>query len=90
MLERRVVFHPDTEQHHLRVAVALDRQELVEAGRAFATDMLPYLLGLGVILMIAAWVQVRIGLAPLDAVRLGVRSIRRGEPGACPRTSPTK
>jgi signal transduction histidine kinase len=40
--------------------------------------MLPYLVLLGAMLLAAAWVQVRIGLAPLDAVRLGLKSIRSG------------
>jgi len=79
VVERGVVFLPDTEGRHVRVAVGLDRRELAEAGRSFATDMFPYLLLLGVALLIAAWVQVRIGLAPLDRVRRGLRSIRSGE-----------
>jgi signal transduction histidine kinase len=79
VLERQVRFRPDSENRRLRVAVAIDRRELAEAGRAFAADMLPYLILLGAVLMIAAWAQVRIGLAPLDRVRRGLRSIRSGE-----------
>ena len=78
VVERRVVFHPESEGRRLRVAVALDRAELTAARRGFANDMLPYLVLLGVMLLAAAWVQVRIGLAPLDAVRLGLKSIRSG------------
>jgi signal transduction histidine kinase len=88
VLERRVLFHPDAERRRLRVAVALDRQELAEAGRSFATDMLPYLLLLGIALVIAAWIQVRIGLAPLAAVSRGVRSIRSGETRRLPADYP--
>ena len=60
------------------MAVALDRRELAQARRDFAADVAPYLVLLGVVLVLAAWFQVRIGLAPLDAVRLGVRAIRSG------------
>ena len=78
VVERRVVFHPESEGRLLRVAVALDRAELTAARRGFVNDMLPYLVLLGVMLLAATWVQVRIGLAPLDAVRLGLKSIRSG------------
>ncbi len=77
-LERQVVFRPESEGRRLRLAVALDRQELTTARRAFAADMAPYLVLLGGVLMASAWVQVRIGLAPLDAVRQGLKSIRSG------------
>ena len=77
-VERRVLFRPDSDARGLRVVVALDRSELDQTRRDFATDILPYLAVLGMGLILAAWFQVRIGLAPLDAVRLGVRSIRSG------------
>jgi signal transduction histidine kinase len=88
VVERRVVFHPDSEGRRLRVAVALDRSELAEARRSFANDMLPYLALLGGALVLAAWIQVRIGLAPLDAVRLGLKSIRSGEARRLPADYP--
>ncbi|HYN77062.1 MAG TPA: sensor histidine kinase, partial [Lamprocystis sp. (in: g-proteobacteria)] len=77
-LERRVVFNSSSGDHQVRVAVALDRQELAQARRDFAADMAPYLVLLGAVLVLAAWFQVRIGLAPLDAVRRGVRAVRSG------------
>jgi len=75
-LERRVLFRPDAEARPLRVAAALDRRELAEARRDFAIDMLPYLVVLGLALVLAAWLQVRVGLAPLERLRQGVRAIR--------------
>ncbi len=88
VVEHSVVFRPDSEGRRLRVAVALDRAELAEARRSFATDMLPYLALLGCALVLAAWFQVRIGLAPLDAVRLGLKSIRSGEARRLPADYP--
>jgi len=79
VLERAVIYRAGSEDRRLRVAVGLDRREIVQARVAFAADMLPYLVLLGTVLVLAAWVQVRIGLAPLDAVRLGVRAIRAAE-----------
>jgi len=79
VLERAVIYRAGSEDRRLRVAVGLDRREIAEARAAFAVDVLPYLVLLGAVLMLAAWVQVRVGLAPLDAVRLGVRAIRAGQ-----------
>jgi signal transduction histidine kinase len=76
--ERQFILQPDTEKRRVRIAVAVDKQSLVEARNAFATDMLPYLVVTATVLLTAAWIQVRIGLAPLDAVRRGVIEIRSG------------
>ncbi len=84
VLERWVVLRPESEGRRLRVAAAIDRRELARARNAFAADMLPYLAVLGAGLVLAAWVQVRVGLAPLDAVRRGVRAIRSGGSGRLP------
>ncbi|MFY9975189.1 MAG: sensor histidine kinase, partial [Chromatiaceae bacterium] len=76
VLERRVLFRPESDARPLRVAVALDRRELAAARRDFAIDMLPYLVVLGLGLVLAAWFQVRVGLAPLERLRRAVRAIR--------------
>lgn len=76
--ERQFIFQPDTKERRVRIAVAVDKQSLVDARNAFATDMLPYLVVMATVLLTAAWIQVRIGLAPLDAVRRGVMEIRSG------------
>lgn len=77
--ERRIVFQPATEARRLRIAVAVDKRDLLAARNTFAADMLPYLALMAVVLILAAWLQVRVGLAPLDAVRRGVSAIRSGE-----------
>jgi signal transduction histidine kinase len=76
--ERQILFEANNEERRIRVAVALDEQTLVEARNAFATDMLPYLAVMAAVLLAAAWIQVRTGLAPLDTVRRGVTEIRTG------------
>ena len=78
VLERQVLFRPESEARPLRVAVALDLREFTEARRDFASDMLPYLVVLGLGLVLAAWFQVRVGLAPLDRLRRDVQVIRSG------------
>ena len=68
--------------------MAVNKQNLIEARNAFATDMLPYLAVMAVVLLVAAWIQVRIGLAPLDTVRRGVMEIRSGTTGRLERIYP--
>ncbi len=77
-VERRVLFRPDADARPLRVAVALDRRDLDQARGDFAADILPYLAVMGLALILASWLQVRIGLAPLNGLRLGVRAVRSG------------
>jgi len=88
VLERGVLFRIGSDERRVRVAVALDRRELAQASRDFAADIVPYLVLLGAVLGLAAWGQVRIGLAPLDAVRRGVRAIRSGEAQRLPADYP--
>lgn len=76
--ERQILFQPTTGERRVRIAVAVDKRTLVEARNAFATDMLPYLVVMAAVLLVAVWIQVRIGLAPLDSVRRGVTDIRSG------------
>ena len=76
--ERRIIVRPDSVERRIRIAVAVDKRTLAEARNAFATDMLPYLSVMAAVLLAAAWIQVRIGLAPLDTVRRGVMEIRSG------------
>lgn len=88
VLERWVVLDPNSERRRLRVAAAIDRREIGRARNAFAAEMLPYLAVLGAGLVLAAWIQVRVGLAPLDAVRRGVRAIRSGGSRRLPQDYP--
>ena len=76
--ERQIMFGPPSEARRLRVAVAIDKRDLLSARHAFARDILPYLGVLALVLILAAWFQVKIGLVPLDAVRRGVSAIRSG------------
>jgi signal transduction histidine kinase len=76
--ERQVIFQANNGERRIRIAVAANEQTLVKARNAFAIDMLPYLVVMASVLLLAAWIQVRTGLAPLDAVRRGVTEIRSG------------
>lgn len=76
--ERRLILKPADRVLSLRLIVGVDRAELASARDHFATDMLPYLALIALVLAAATWFQVQTGLAPLNAVRQGVGAIRSG------------
>lgn len=78
LVERRVTFSTKTGDVPLRIAAAVDRKDVVTASQQFAADMIPSLGALAAFLIGAAWVQITLGLKPLDAIRSGVNDIRTG------------
>jgi len=78
-VERRIALPASLGGGAIRAAVALDRAEVHAAGLAFASDLIPSLALLAAVLIAAAWVQVSIGLRPLDAVRRRLAQVRSGE-----------
>lgn len=77
-VERSVMLPASLDGGHVRVAVAIDRAEIATAARAFGADLLPALGLLVLVLTTAAWVQVTVGLRPLDAVRRRLGDVRAG------------
>lgn len=77
-LVERAIAPPGEPGARLRAVVAIDRSEIHAAGRAFAVDLVPFLLVLAAVLTAAAWAQAAIGLRPLDAVRLTLADVRAG------------
>jgi signal transduction histidine kinase len=78
VVERSVALPAHLGGRSVRVAVAVDRTEIHVAGRAFAADLMPSLALLAVFLVAAAWVQVVVGLRPLEAVRQKLGEVRAG------------
>jgi signal transduction histidine kinase len=78
-VERRIALPASLGGGTVRATVALDRAEVHSAGRAFASDLVPSLALLAAVLIAAAWVQVGVGLRPLDAVRRRLAQVRSGE-----------
>ena len=62
----------------IRAIVAIDRTELTTAARDFLMDLFPFLGILASVLLAAGWLQVTIGLKPLDAVRSRLADVRGG------------
>lgn len=74
--EQQVIYKTLDGKRAMRFAVALDKREIAAARAEFAGEIFPALSLLGLILISAAWIQVSLGLRPLEAVRRGVNSIR--------------
>lgn len=78
-VERRIALPASLGSGTIRAVVAVDRAEVHAAGLAFASDLVPSLALLAAVLIAAAWIQVNVGLRPLDAVRRRLAQVRSGE-----------
>lgn len=56
--------------------IATDLAQIITAQRAFAADLLPYILGLALVLIAAGWAQITVGLRPLSRLRARVSGVR--------------
>ena len=61
-----------------RVAVAIDHRDIEAATADFAFDLIPALALLAVFLVLAGWIQVTVGLVPLDRLRRAVADVVSG------------
>lgn len=77
-VERRIALPASLGGGTIRAAVALDRAEVHAAGLAFTSDLVPSLTLLAAVLIAAAWIQVGVGLRPLDMVRRRLAQVRSG------------
>ncbi|MDB5539413.1 MAG: hypothetical protein JWQ89_1140 [Devosia sp.] len=73
-----------------RVTLAEDRALLDESIRQFGGDLVLALAMLGVALILAAWLQVQLGLKPLERLREGIGTVRRGEAQKLPAHYPAE
>jgi hypothetical protein len=60
----------------MRAVVAIDRREIESAGQAFINDLWPFLAILAAVLLGGGWLQVTIGLKPLDTIRTRLAEVR--------------
>ena len=63
----------------LRVSVGEDHGPIHVASGRFLMDVIPLFLLLGVLILVAAWLQLRLGLGPLNRLRQAVDQIRHGQ-----------
>ena len=75
----RTVEMPMSEGHEaMRAVVAIDRRETESAGQAFINDLWPFLAILAAVLLGGGWLQVTVGLKPLDTIRSRLAEVRSG------------
>lgn len=86
--ERRVMLSLGGRQTPIRASVAIDLSRVSAARSAFAADLAIALAFLGLVLAAATWVQVGLGLRPLDAARRGIAEIRSGRSRHLPSAVP--
>jgi len=73
-----------------RITVAEDRAILDEATERFGRSLAWALAALGLALIGAAWLQVRVGLSPLSRLREGIGVLRRGTAEEVPGSYPSE
>jgi len=74
----------------VRLVFAADTARIVAARRAFVGDLIPALGLLGLVLAGAMWVQIGLGLKPLERMRDGIKAIREGSATALGGPVPTE
>ena len=60
------------------VVVAVNHRDVEQATQDFAFDLFPSLAVLALVLIVAGWIQVTVGLLPLDRLRRAVRDVVSG------------
>ncbi|MDR6759373.1 signal transduction histidine kinase [Mycoplana sp. BE70] len=78
MVEREIVTPQQRGGRPLRIAVAIDRSDIVQATAEFEGDLLPYLQVLAALLLAASLIQIVVGLRPLTTLTGRLSAIRAG------------
>lgn len=76
--ERLILVETPAGEERVRIAAALDRRTLDRALDQYRTQLAIALVGLGLVLALAAWAQLWFGLRPVEAVRRAVLAVREG------------
>jgi signal transduction histidine kinase len=78
LLQKNIELPPRLGGARVRVAVAWKADEIQKSVRDFASELVPFLILIGLLLVAASWAQVTVGLRPLGAVRRKLAAIRSG------------
>ncbi|MDB5615648.1 MAG: histidine kinase [Devosia sp.] len=73
-----------------RVSVAQDHGPILEATQRFGREATQVLLLLGALIILAAWLQIKLGLSPISRVKVALEAVRRGEAGRLEGPFPTE
>lgn len=77
-LDRTIIRPTPAGERQVRITTALDRARIDTARAAFGADMLPWLAVLGLTILAAGAVQIRVGLAPLATLGQRLQSLTSG------------
>lgn len=77
-LDRTIILPARTGDQPLRITTALDRARIDRARDAFADEMRPWIVALGLLILASGALQIRIGLAPLATLRQRLAAISTG------------
>lgn len=77
-IERVVIMTANGKDLPVRIVVAADTSRVAAAKRAFTGELIPSLILLGLVLALATWVQIGLGLRPLGKLQDAVAAIRKG------------
>ncbi len=78
-VERYLTLPPHLGGGSMRAVVADEAADVTAATRAFAIDLVPYLVVIATLLIAAAYAQVVVGLRPLATIRARLAAIRAGD-----------
>ena len=89
-VERTVLLKAQEKPVPVRVIIAADLARIAAARRSFTRDLAPALGLLGLVLAAAMWVQIGLGLKPLQRLRDGIAAIREGHSPQLEGPAPTE
>ncbi|MCP5410544.1 MAG: HAMP domain-containing histidine kinase [Alphaproteobacteria bacterium] len=76
--ERQIVFDLPSGSRALRMATAMNVADIQAASHAFARDLWPSIVTVGLLLLAATWFYIGVGLRPLDSIRRSLQAVRTG------------
>ena len=74
--ERELVVAAPSGARMLRLAAAMDQSVITNARDQFLKDMIPYLLAFGGLLLLGTFLQVKLGLRPLERVSVALDEVK--------------
>ena len=77
-IERTVLVNMNNYPTPVRLVFAADTAGIAESRRAFVWDLIPALTLLGLVLGAATWIQIGLGLRPLERLRDRIAAVRQG------------
>jgi signal transduction histidine kinase len=79
VIERVVTVYSEQGPRTVSLAVALDHAQVVELRQAFGWDVTRVLIPIAAVLVLFAWIQVSLGLRPLQAVGRDLNAVQTGQ-----------